>query len=128
MRRAQPCKLSHLIRGPRFAAPVIVGGISQVLVVSSLAVKRRLKTYFIRVSWKCIANTEMEVGDGAGGGGGAGGVSDGREGVTPTSETVGSSPLALLHRRLLSLPEERQMVEAEPRDSTLGGLWPVWLS
>lgn len=34
--------------------------------------KRRLKTYFIRVSWKCIANTEMEVGDGAGGGGGGG--------------------------------------------------------
>lgn len=103
MRRAQPCKLSHLIRGPRFAAPVIVGGISQVLVVSSLAVKRRLKTYFIRVSWKCIANTEMEVGDGGEGGR----CVRWTEGVTPTSETVGSSPLALLHRRLLSLPEER---------------------
>lgn len=48
-------------------------GISQILVVSSLAVKRRLKMYFIRVSWKYIANVEMEaeggreVGEGWGG-------------------------------------------------------------
>lgn len=34
-------------------------GISQILVVSSLAVKRRLKTYFIKVSWKYIAKAEM---------------------------------------------------------------------
>ena len=51
-------------------------GISQILVVSSLAVKRRLKMYFIRVSWKYIANVEMEaeggreVGEGCGGGAG----------------------------------------------------------
>lgn len=50
-------------------------GISQILVVSSLAMRRRLKMYFIRVSWKCIANVEMEA-EGGGGrgedGGGAG--------------------------------------------------------
>lgn len=50
-------------------------GISQILVVSSLAVKRGLKMYFIRVSWKSIADVEKaagaggrEEGEGSGGG------------------------------------------------------------